>query len=436
MRIAIASLLLATTLTASAVTQTIVVDESTSDTVFDCIVDGFPNLAARDGTGDFGGNPLSVARQGDVTETRSVMEFPLAAVAGQPIVSATLTFNVDDVIATFGPDTAFNGKAASSILVHPYDGDGEALLNDYKRTDETPFTVPTGPRQITDQTLKQTGAVFFTVDVTARVAAAVAAGKPFLGALWRTPDSPTATSIDDGRNGAMPGEGGETSAGSTLPFLTIEYGTPGPACIDGTECDDGSGCTLNDVCSAGACVGDTLCGNGAVDASCGEACDDGNAAGADGCSPTCLPDTLPGRGKKPCLLEVAFDKPRRDGAGTVASPQECTDGDPACDDDPTPGTCGFTLAACVGRCDGLTGIAPAVVSPNKSAKQRANRDRLDAAIAGLTGPSCSSPVRIDVAVKTKGTKVRPGKAKLVMRAKAAGVGKDKDSVLLVCHPAS
>lgn len=462
MRIAItAALLLSTALTASAVTQTIVVDENTPGTVSTGIVDGFPGIAGvRDGTGDIPGNPLSVARQGDVTETRSVMEFPLAAVAGQPIVSAVLRFNIDDVISTFGPNTSFNGKAASTILVHPYVGDGAVLVGDFKNNDEPAYSVSTGPGQITDQTLKQTGAVFYDVDVRDRVAAAAAAGTEFLGFLWRTTDSPTATSLDNGGGGMMPGEGSETSAGSKMPILTIEYGTVGPACIDGTECDDGNpctgddfctagvcagtpaegtcddgnACTLNDVCSGGVCVGDTLCGNGAVDASCGEVCDDGNAAGADGCSTTCQPDTLAGKGKKPCLLEVAFETPARDAAGAVTSPQNCTDG-AACDADPTPGTCGFTVAACLGRCDATANIAPAVVSPNKSAKQRANRDRLDAAIAGLTAPSCSSPVRIDVPVKRKGSKVKPGKAKLVMRAKAPGVGRDKDAVLLVCHPA-
>jgi cysteine-rich repeat protein len=464
MRIAlpVAALFFASLMTASAVTQTVVVDENTDGTVFDGIIDGFPNLAPRDGTGDFQGNPLSVARQGDVTEIRSLMEFPLAAFAGQPIVKATLTFNVDDVVSTLGPDTAFNGKAASTILVHPYAGDGLAELIDYKRTAETPFSVSTGPGQITDQTLKQTGAVFFDVDVTARVAAAIDAGTPFLGFLWRTTDSPTATSLDDGRNGAMPGEGAETSAGSKLPILTVEYGTVGPACIDGTTCDDANPCTTNDFCTdgvcageaiegpcddgdscttsdacvAGVCTGRTGCGDGVLDVACGETCDDGNTDAADGCSATCLSDTLQGRGKKPCLLEIAFGHPVRNSAGGVASPQECTDDDPACDDDPTPGTCGFTVAACVGRCDGVTGVAPAVVSPNRSAKQRANRDRLEAALVGLTAPACSSPVRIDVPVRQKGKKVRPGKAKLNLRAKAPGVGRDKDQVLLVCHPAS
>ncbi|HEV7735190.1 MAG TPA: hypothetical protein VGR62_23670 [Candidatus Binatia bacterium] len=486
------SLLLGGALTASAATQTIVIDDTTPGVIWDGIVDGFPMLSPHDGNGDVQGNPLSVARQGDVTEVRSIMEFPLAAFAGENIVSATLTFNVDDVISTLGPGTAFTGEAASTILVHFYPADGEALLADYKRTEETPVAVSTGPT-ITDASLKQTGAKVFTIDVRERLVAALTAGTPFLGALWRTNDSPTATSIDDGRNGNMPGEGGETSAGSRQPFLTVEFGDPTPVCTTDPECDDGNACTAdtcdavqgclhaparegevcagtgctadgvclagvcagtpiegpcddgnactrNDICNAGACGGDPLCGDGAVDAACGETCDDGNTAVADGCSPACLPDTLPGKGKKPCLLELAFGHPVRDSAGTVMSPQTCTDNDPACDDDPTPDTCGFVVAACLGRatatCAAVTTVAPIVVSPNRSRKQRPNRDRLDASLAGLSAPSCSTPVRIDVPVRRRGAKVRAGKAKLVLRAKAPGVGRDKDAVSLVCQPAS
>ncbi len=487
------ALLLGSAPSASAVTETLVLDDATPGVVFDGIVDGFPLLAPHDGTGDVPGNPLSVARQGDVTEIRSVMEFPLAAFAGETIVSATLTFNVDDVISTLGPGTAFTGEASSTILVHLYPGDGEALVGDYKRIEETPVSVPTGPGVITDATLKQTGARFYTIDVRERLVAALTAGTPFLGALWRTNDSPTATSLDDGRNGNMPGEGGDTSAGSRMPFLTVEFGDPGPVCVSDPECDDGNTCTAdtcdavqgclhaptregevctgsactaddvcvggvcsgspvdgscddgnactgNDTCTAGTCTGESLCGNGALDAACGETCDDGNTAVADGCSPACLPDTLPGRGKKPCLLELAFGRPVRDAAGAVTSPQTCTDGDPSCDDDPTPDMCGFVVAACLGRstssCAAVTGVAPAVVSPGRSPKQRSNRDRLDAALSGLTAPSCSTPVRIDVPLRRRGAKVRPGKTKLVLRAKAPGAGRDKDAVLLVCQPAS
>jgi len=43
---------------------------------------------------------------------------------------------------------------------------------------------------------------------------------------------------------------------------------------EGVTCDDGDPCTPADVCTAGACVaGGTTCGDGALDAACGEQCD-------------------------------------------------------------------------------------------------------------------------------------------------------------------
>ena len=48
-----------------------------------------------------------------------------------------------------------------------------------------------------------------------------------------------------------------------------------PTKPSGTSCDDGNGCTLADQCVGGACVGNPMtCGNGTVEASCGEQCDD------------------------------------------------------------------------------------------------------------------------------------------------------------------
>ncbi len=48
-----------------------------------------------------------------------------------------------------------------------------------------------------------------------------------------------------------------------------------PVKPSGTPCDDGNGCTLADQCVAGACTGNPMtCGDGVVQASCGEQCDD------------------------------------------------------------------------------------------------------------------------------------------------------------------
>lgn len=56
-----------------------------------------------------------------------------------------------------------------------------------------------------------------------------------------------------------------------------------PAKADGTSCDDGDACTLEE-CRSGICLAiDTPCGDGTVDGACGEACDDGGDNGANAC---------------------------------------------------------------------------------------------------------------------------------------------------------
>jgi cysteine-rich repeat protein len=57
---------------------------------------------------------------------------------------------------------------------------------------------------------------------------------------------------------------------------------------DGTSCNDLAICTIDDMCVAGVCVGDSnTCGDGVTQGSCNEECDDGNNTSNDGCSATC-----------------------------------------------------------------------------------------------------------------------------------------------------
>jgi cysteine-rich repeat protein len=57
---------------------------------------------------------------------------------------------------------------------------------------------------------------------------------------------------------------------------------------DDTSCSDSNMCTLDDVCVAGVCTGNSmLCGDGTLQDGCGEQCDDSNLDANDGCSPTC-----------------------------------------------------------------------------------------------------------------------------------------------------
>ncbi|MCW5890315.1 MAG: hypothetical protein KIT14_07155 [bacterium] len=62
-----------------------------------------------------------------------------------------------------------------------------------------------------------------------------------------------------------------------------------PPLADGTACDDGDACSTGDVCTGGVCAGPgTTCGDGVVDAACGEVCDDGAGNGTNlCCSATC-----------------------------------------------------------------------------------------------------------------------------------------------------
>lgn len=53
-------------------------------------------------------------------------------------------------------------------------------------------------------------------------------------------------------------------------------------------CSDGDDCTINDVCMAGVCVVDpNHCGDGSVQATCSEQCDDSGVVGNSGCSNAC-----------------------------------------------------------------------------------------------------------------------------------------------------
>jgi len=398
---------------------TVTVDETDAGTVSDGIIDGFPELAAKDGVPDFGGNALSVALKSGVTELRGVVEFPLAELAGvapSSIAAATLTFNIDDVLSTFGPGTDFNGQASDTIYVHLYEADGVVEVSDYNETKEARTVVSTGPAAITDATLNASGAVTFTVDIGPRLAVALANGAGFLGVVWRTDDSPTGTSLDNLGEGSA---GPPGARNSRLPFLTIEVDDTIPP----PECE---------------------CGDGVADPLCGEQCDDANVEGLDGCGSDCRYDTVLGGTKAgECLLSVALGHPIRDGSGAIVSPQVCRDGD-ACDADATAGVCGFTVAACVGMadprlpaCSGAadTGTAVAVLKPASRGSQATIRERLEAAVAATTVPGCSAGVDLTVPLRTRGSKQKPGKAKITLRAKGAG-GKDKDTLVLVCEPAS
>ncbi len=188
--------------------------------IYDGIVDGFPGIATLDGVADLPGNALGVALRSGVTEERGVAEFPTESIPHAfDLVEATLTFNVDDVLSTFGPGTDFSGRAADSILVHVYAGDGELSLADFAEVGREAHVVDTTVvGTITDATLSKSGPIVFEVDVTDDIAAVLSAEATHFGIVFRVDDSPTGTSLDDLGDGSTgpPGVGG-----AAFPFLTL-----------------------------------------------------------------------------------------------------------------------------------------------------------------------------------------------------------------------
>lgn len=205
---------------APAAAQIVVVDETTG-AVYEGLIDGYPGLAALDGEPDFGDYPLAAALKAGVIEERAIAEYPLPApVSGAGIRSATIVFNIDDVLANYGPGTDFSGRAAQRLHLHLYAGNGVAELADFKRVERPSHPVDTTSHgTVTDATLRQSGPLVIRVDVTADAKALIAAGARHLGVVWRTDDSPTATSIDDLGDG---GAGPPGVNGARMPYLEIE----------------------------------------------------------------------------------------------------------------------------------------------------------------------------------------------------------------------
>jgi hypothetical protein len=213
---------------AAARADVIVLDDTTPGTVYDAILDGAfvppSTTIPADGIPDSQGNNLAVAL--GTVELRGIAEFPLAPLAGlgsTDIASAVLTFKIDDVISTFWPGLLFDNTAAETIFVFAYSGNGTVELGDFNNVvgapvgivDTTPFGV------ITDATLAVTGALAFTVDLTASLKTLLDAGATHIGLVFATNDPPTATSLDNlGVTGAQ------------MPFITVTTVAQEPPSFD------------------------------------------------------------------------------------------------------------------------------------------------------------------------------------------------------------
>jgi len=146
-------------------------------------------------------------------------------------------------------------------------------------------------------------------------------------------------------------QGGACSGGNPVVCTALDQchiaGTCTPAtglCTNpfqpnGTSCNDGNECTITDMCTNGACAGDAMtCGDGTVQGTCGEGCDDGNLADGDGCDSNCTPTGC--------------------GNGILTAGEECDDGD-LTDGDGCSATCavepGWTCASQPSVCTEVCG---------------------------------------------------------------------------------
>ncbi len=205
-----------------ALADTIVIDNG-DGAVFDSVLDGafIPPLgtAPADGTPDSQGQPLSVALVTGGVEQRGIGEFPLAPLAGlgsEDIVSATLTFNIDDVIGSFWPHpgaTFSDNAAAQALVLFAYDGDGAIQLTDFNNVVGVPAGIvdtftPYGV--ITDATLSISGALVFNVDITDEIKDLLDNAATHVGIVWVTQDAGTGTSLDN-----------LGVAGAAMPIITV-----------------------------------------------------------------------------------------------------------------------------------------------------------------------------------------------------------------------
>lgn len=161
-------------------------------------------------------------------EARTILEIPLASLSGltsADVDSASLRFNIDDIVGTFGPGTAFDGRATSSIVLFGAAGDGVVDPNDYTNVGGFPTAVvPTGtdPNDpntfITDASLAVSGPLVYDADVTTLLKSLLDGAATHMAITMAIQDDLTATSLDNLGDG---GSGPEGVNGSAMPVLRI-----------------------------------------------------------------------------------------------------------------------------------------------------------------------------------------------------------------------
>jgi cysteine-rich repeat protein len=183
-----------------------------------------------------------------------------------------------------------------------------------------------------------------------------------------------------------------------------EYVPEGTLCI-GTNPNACLNACVTGVCTDGEPVTEqSCCGNGVLDQ--GETCDDGNQISGDSC-PSLPGDDCdfaasgmlvravrrnPAHDGRACQLEfaVAHSSSSADRFGLPSWIQTCTDQDPDCDLDPTPGRCRFAVAACLNNDDPnlpacpLNGVGSVELTSPKGSLPAEQLELATAGVAKLT----------------------------------------------------
>ena len=162
---------------------------------------------------------------------------------------------------------------------------------------------------------------------------------------------------------------------------------------NGTPCSDGNVCTITDMCTNGTCGGNSqTCGDGTVQGTCGEGCDDGNAVNGDGCDNNCTPTGC--------------------GNGIVTADEQCDDSD-LTDGDGCSATCTVESGwACAGQPSVCTEVCgDGIQTPGEQCDDSNTVDR----------DGCSSACKLELCGVAPATSCR----RPVFSAKAAIIFKDQ-----------
>ena len=138
-----------------------------------------------------------------------------------------------------------------------------------------------------------------------------------------------------------------------------------------------------------------------------------------------------GKSKTDCYAELQVQS--LSGSKTV----ECADGNLACDGDgQCDGTCTFRVAVCPNQSDpNLADCTPPTSLASLSAKSAGKTGIVIPNPADLTGSACGDVVDLRVPLKRSGLK--PGRAKVIIKATRGDGGKpkkEKDTVIFKCNP--